>query len=92
MNHVTLDSIKAKVKGVTYLVVPDTTTTICTIFLENGFTVNGESACVSPLNFNKAVGEEIAYEKALNEIWPLEGYLLKEKLYQESLTGENNAK
>jgi hypothetical protein len=54
--------------------------------LTNGFTVTGESACASPENFDAAIGEKIALEQARNKIWMLEGYLLKEKLYQGSLT------
>lgn len=54
--------------------------TICILSLENGFTVTGESACVSPDNFDRIIGQKIAYENARNKIWMLEGYLLKEKL------------
>ena len=59
--------------------------TICILSLENGFTVTGESACVSPENFDRIIGQKIAYENARNKIWMLEGYLLKEKLYQAEL-------
>ena len=52
------------------------------IYLENGFTVRGESSCVDPVNFNKQIGEEISFENAKDKIWVLEGYLLQEKLYQ----------
>lgn len=54
--------------------------TICILTLENGFTVTGESACASPENFDKIIGQKIAYENAREKIWMLEGYLLKEKL------------
>ena len=56
--------------------------TFCVIILKNGFTVTGESACASPENFNAEIGQKIAYENARNKIWPLEGYLLKDKLHQ----------
>lgn len=56
--------------------------TFCVLVLENGFTVTGESACVSPENFNAEIGQKVAYENARNKIWQLEGYLLKEKLHQ----------
>lgn len=59
--------------------------TFCVIILKNGFTVTGESACASPENFNAEIGQKIAYENARNKIWLLEGYLLKEKLYQAEL-------
>lgn len=59
--------------------------TICILSLENGFTVTGESACASPENFDKIIGQKIAYENAREKIWMLEGYLLKEKLHQSKL-------
>ena len=59
--------------------------TICILTLENGFTVTGESACASPENFDKLIGQKIAYENARNKIWQLEGYLLKEKLSQKNI-------
>ena len=58
--------------------------TFCVITLKNGFTVTGESACASPENFDKIIGQKIAYENARNKIWQLEGYLLKEQLYRTS--------
>ena len=62
---------------------PMETLTFCVLVLENGFTVTGESACASPENFDAEIGRKIAYENARNKIWMLEGYLLKEKLYQQ---------
>lgn len=58
--------------------------TFCVLTLRNGFTVTGESACASPENFDAEVGQKIARANAVNKIWPLEGYLLKERLYQKS--------
>ena len=55
--------------------------TICILTLENGFTVTGESACASPENFDRIIGQKIAYQNAREKIWQLEGYLLKEKLF-----------
>jgi len=55
--------------------------TICVLTLKNGFTVTGESACASPENYDKEIGEKIARENAREKIWVLEGYLLKEKLW-----------
>ena len=59
--------------------------TFCVITLKNGFTVTGESACASPENFNEEIGQKIAYDNAVNKIWSLEGYLLKEQLYKENI-------
>lgn len=54
--------------------------TICVLQLRNGFTVTGESACVSPENFDAGIGRKIARENAINKIWPLLGYQLLDKL------------
>lgn len=58
--------------------------TIAVIVLENGFTVVGHSACASPENYDEELGIKIALENAREQIWPLEGYLLKEALHQKS--------
>jgi len=57
--------------------------TFCVITLKNGFTVTGESSCASPENYNQEIGQKIAYDNAVNKIWALEGYLLKERLFNE---------
>lgn len=64
---------------------PLQTLTFCILTLENGFTVTGESACASPENFDAEIGKKIAYDNAREKIWLLEGYLLKEKLYQKQI-------
>lgn len=58
--------------------------TFCVLVLKNGFTVTGESACASPENFDAELGRKIARRNAEAKIWPLEGYLLKERLSHES--------
>lgn len=57
--------------------------TFCVLVLRNGFTVTGESACASPENFDPEIGRKIARENAVNKIWMLEGYLLKQKLSEQ---------
>jgi len=54
--------------------------TFCVLVLRNGFTVTGESACVSPENFDAEIGRKIARQNAVQKIWPLMGYALKESL------------
>lgn len=72
-----------------YYVFPGTTVTVAILVLKNGFTVTGESACASPENFNEELGRKIAREQALNKIWALEGYALRDKLtIQKRLLGE----
>jgi hypothetical protein len=79
---VTLDGIKAKIKGETYLVLPDGRTTICQLTMENGYTINGYSACVDPAEFSRDLGRQYAFQDAVRQIWPLEGYLLAQQLHE----------
>lgn len=55
--------------------------TLCVLVLRNGFTVVGTSACASPENFDAAVGRRAARNNAVQQLWPLEGYLLKQRLH-----------
>ena len=55
--------------------------TFCVLVLRNGFTVTGESACVSPENFDAEIGRRVARENAISKMWTLLGYALKDKLH-----------
>lgn len=68
-----------------YIQPQNTTLTICVLTLRNGFTVIGESAAASPQNFDEVIGRQLARTNAVNKIWPLEGYLLRQRLHEESL-------
>lgn len=57
--------------------------TFCVLVLKNGFVVTGESACASPENFNAEVGRKAARNNAVAKIWPLEGYRLRQDLFEE---------
>lgn len=80
--RITPDYLKTLIVSADYYVFPNTTTTVCCITLQNGFTLIGESACASPENFDKQIGESIAYTNAFDKLWALEGYLLKQNLYE----------
>ena len=54
--------------------------TLCVLVLKNGFTVTGESACASPENFDAEIGRKIARQNAVQKIWPLLGFRLRDKL------------
>ena len=91
-NTVTEQAIVAKIRKTTYTVLPNGRTTICQITLENGFTVEGKSACVDITNFDAVKGQQYAFKDALRQIWELEGYLLAEAMYRDEapdfLTGK----
>jgi|SRR5687768_403605 len=79
---VTRESIQARILSADYIVLANSTVTVCSLVLENGYSVRGESACVDPRNFDMEIGRELAYRDAFNKIWPLEGYLLAERRFQ----------
>jgi len=80
-NTVTLEQIQSKIKSEAYLVLPDGRSTLCMLTMENGYTIKGLSACVDVANFDMNIGRKIAFEDAMRQIWPLEGYLLAERLH-----------
>ncbi len=50
--------------------------------MQNGFAVVGKPSCsVSPANDNAELGEKIAISNSQNEVWALEGYALKDRLF-----------
>lgn len=80
-NRVSLDSMKDKIADEEYIH-PDTIPhlTICVIILKNGFALVGKSAPADAENYDQALGEKFAFEDALRSMWPLEAYLLREKM------------
>lgn len=54
--------------------------TLCILTMQNGFTLVGKSAPASPENFDIEKGRRFAYEDAIKQLWPLEGYALRERL------------
>lgn len=76
--RVTEDFLKSHIKDTEFSVVG--TLTLCRIVVKNGFSFVGESACVDPANYNKEVGETIAYKRAFDKMWPCYGFLLAEVL------------
>lgn len=79
--------LDALIVGEDYHVFPGTTMTVCCLMLQNGFAVTGQSAAASPENFDAEVGRKIARADAREKLWMLEGYLLRERLYQDALNG-----
>jgi len=82
--RITPEHLDSVIKGEDYHVFPSTMLTVCCLTLANGFTVTGESACASPANFNAEIGRKIARGHARDKIWALEGYLLKQRLNEET--------
>lgn len=80
--RITIDDINNSIKEETFTVLPSGRTMICELTLRNGFTVRGESSCVSIENFDYDLGKKISKDDARNKIWVLEAYLLKERLFE----------
>lgn len=53
---------------------------ICLLVMRNGFMIIGKSAPASAANFNADLGRKLAYEDAIRQLWPLEGYALRDRL------------
>lgn len=84
--RVTEESIKAKIESVDYttLNVGDTLGTLCIITMRNGWMSTGFSAPADTRNFDAEVGKRYAYDNAFKPLWQLEGYLLRERLANET--------
>ena len=80
--RLTPEAIDAVIVRAEYLQPEGTTLTICVLHLQNGFCVTGESAAASLANFDAQIGQRIAYSAAREKIWPLEGYLPKQRLWE----------
>lgn len=95
-NRVTLDQLEARIAGEYYATADSfvegdekaeealSALTICVLLLDNGWTLVGKSAPADVRNFNADLGKKFAREAALRELWPLEGYLLRQKLDDEA--------
>lgn len=62
--------------------------TQCVIILENGYKVTGESSCVDPTIYNEELGKQNAYKKAFDKVWAVEGYLLRQALFEKYETAK----
>lgn len=78
--RVTEESIKAKIARVDYLYHEHMT--VCIIEMRNGFFVIGNAAPADKRNHCYDIGERYAYENAFKQLWQLEGYLLREHLWE----------
>lgn len=82
-NSVTKESLEDLIaKSEVVYTNPVGTLTHCVITLPCGYGVTGESACVDPAKYDKAIGEKYALEQAVDKLWSLEGYLLANDRYR----------
>jgi hypothetical protein len=88
--RITDKDVNDAIKSIQYHVFPDTTTTVCCITLTNGYTAIGHAACVSPENYDKDVGQKIAFTNAREVLWGLLGYGLAVDLHRGVLGAKHN--
>ncbi len=79
--RVTPEEVDAAVIKQEFTLLPDGRTTVCTLTLDNGFTVRGESSCVCIENFDEGIGRTVAAKNADNEVWKFLGFRLAERLH-----------
>jgi hypothetical protein len=85
---VTLQDVEDAIIGETYTLLPNGRTTVCQLTLfdngDSGFTVEGQSACVSKANYNEELGNKFARERAIEKVWMVLGYGLAKELKRQS--------
>lgn len=61
--------------------------TFCAMMLDNGSKIVGINyGSVDPKNFDSQLGKKLARQKAIDQIWELEGYLMRERLFRQDRT------
>lgn len=55
-----------------------------------GFTVDGRAALININEFDDTIGETVAREDAIDQLWKLEGYRKQWQLYENSLESLTN--
>ena len=78
---VTPQQIEAAIVHETYTLLPNGRTTVCQLTLidlgDSGFTVEGQSACVSVANYNEELGTKICVGRMREKVWMLLGFVLQ---------------
>ena len=90
---VTIEAVEAAILKETYTLLPNGRTMVCQLTLfdngDTGFTVEGQSACVSKENFDHVKGAKYARQRALDKVWEMLSYsLAKDFDTQRKLEGE----
>lgn len=85
LDNVTQASIDAKITGEIYTLLSDGRTVVCELAMVNGWSVRGEFSCADAANFNIDLARLQSREEALHKIWSMEGYLVRDNIYNKSL-------
>lgn len=78
MNRLTEEFLENEIKHITYTRLTGTLTH-CAITVKNGFVFTGESACVDESDYEREIGEKVAFSNAFEKMWMPYGFYLKQK-------------
>ena len=84
-HRVSLDSMLARIVDEEYIrpaILPHMT--ICVLKVDNGFVLVGKTAPADPENYDADLGEKFAKEDAIRQMWVLEGYALRERMFHDA--------
>lgn len=85
----TIADIEARIVASEY--VKRGTKTLCFVTLDNGWVQSGESDCVDAATYSAERGATVAYKRAVDELWPLIGFLAKEDAYRRQCASDEAA-
>lgn len=83
--HITPEHVESLIKYEDYEEWPGSKTTICVLKLLNGTTVVGVNyGAVDEARHSSALGQCEARKQAIDKVFELEGYLLRQRLFEQS--------
>jgi len=83
--RLTPEKVDGVVSNVQFCTIPGTRVVVCLLTLANGYNVLGKNmGPVDPENYDVELAKTLAYDDARRQVWPLEGYLLKQRLFEQS--------
>ena len=78
-SKVTAADLEAEIANEQYATIAPRTT-VCTLTVKNGFVLVGvNEGPVDPANFDAEQGKKYARQKALDQLWPLLGFRLRDR-------------
>lgn len=76
MKKITKEHLESLIETIEYGHYGDTLT-VCVLTLKNRFSVVGKTACIDKAMYDEAIGKQISYENAFEQLWELESYKQK---------------
>lgn len=77
--RITREDVEKRIESVNYIVLDGGCTTVCGLMFDNTWQTIGTSSCVSPENYDKEMGEKLAYDDAVMSSIPFFAFLLCEQ-------------